>query len=70
MVFFLFEENFFQANFLDKITCVTVTPDNKFIVTTSYDKSVKIIDLTFKKEVHHFQEAQMGNYLSRENSQY
>ncbi len=46
---------------IDKITCVTVTPDNRFIVTTGYDKSVKVIDIIFKKEVYCFEEAQMGD---------
>ncbi len=42
------------------ISSVAVTPDGKFIVSASYDKSIKLFDLTTKKQVHHFKDVHKG----------
>jgi len=37
-----------------------VTPDDRFIVSGSHDKSLKVFDLHTKQEVHHFKNAHQG----------
>ena len=46
-------------NPLGKITSVAVTSDNKFIISASDDKSIKVFDLQTpkEKEVYHFEDA-------------
>jgi len=44
----------------DKIECLAVTPDDKFLVTGSSDKSMKIIDIETQEEIHHFVDAHEG----------
>jgi len=34
-----------------------VTPDNRFIVSGSFDSSIKVFDLQTKQEIYHFQNA-------------
>ena len=36
---------------------MTVTPDNRYVITGSDDKSIKILDLETKQQVHHFENA-------------
>ncbi len=40
---------------LDKINCVTTSPDGRFLVSGSEDASIKIFDLKTRQEVHHFE---------------
>jgi len=42
------------------ISDIAVTPDGKFIVSASYDKSIKLFDLATKKQVHHFKDVHKG----------
>jgi len=48
-------------NLLAGILSVALTPDNKYIVSASYDKSIKVFDLQTKQLVHHFRNAHEGN---------
>jgi len=36
---------------------VAITPNNKFVISASKDKSIKVFDLETKEEVHHFKDA-------------
>jgi len=51
--------------FLDGITSVAVTSDSKYIISGSYDKSIKVFDLQTKQQVHHFENAHEGTEISR-----
>ncbi len=62
---------FFQArkNFLTKleiITAVTTTSDNRFIVSCSFDKSIKIFDFHTREQVHHFQNVHESTFISQQ----
>lgn len=48
---------------LASITSLVVTPDNKYIVSGSEDKSIKMFDLDGKKLAHHFQDVHQGILL-------
>jgi len=37
-----------------------LTSDDKYVITGSADKSIKIIDFETKQEVHHFVDAHQG----------
>ena len=41
-----------------------MSPDSRFIISSSYDKSIKIIDINAKQEVHHFVGAHDGKFKS------
>ena len=41
---------------LGEIISLVVTSDSKYIISGSSDRSIKIFDLTTKKEVHHFRD--------------
>jgi len=45
---------------LESITSVVVTSDNRYIISGSEDKSIKIFDLGTKQLVHHFETAHKG----------
>ncbi len=40
---------------LDVIRTVAVTHDNKYIISCSQDKSIKVFDLHTKQQTHHFE---------------
>jgi len=39
------------------IRAIAITPDNKYIVSVSDDKSIKLLDIENKTEAHHFSNA-------------
>jgi len=43
--------------FLGAITSMAVTSDNRFLISGSEDKSIKVFDLPTKQLVHHFENA-------------
>jgi len=45
---------------LDLITSVTVTYDNRYVISGSWDESIKVFDLQTKQLVHHFENAHKG----------
>jgi len=49
-----------EIHFLGTIASVTVTPDNKYIISGSYDKSIKVFDIQTKQQVHHFENVHKG----------
>jgi len=42
--------------FLEEIVSLAVTSDNRYIVSGSSDKLIKVFDLQTNQEVHHFRE--------------
>jgi len=44
-------------NELGSITSVAVTSDNRYVISGSEDKSIKVFDLQTKQQVHHFENA-------------
>jgi len=44
-------------NHLDGVTSVAVTSDNRYVISGSWDKSIKVFDLQTKQQVHHFENA-------------
>ena len=41
------------TNFLEQITSVVVSSDNRFIVSGSKDKTIKIFNIQTRQEIHH-----------------
>lgn len=39
---------------------MAITPDNKYIISGSQDRCIKIFDLLAKKEIHHFKNVHEG----------
>ena len=39
----------------DPVSCVRITPDEKFIVSTSKDDTIKIWDMKTQKLIHNFE---------------
>jgi WD40 repeat protein len=60
--------NLFKSNhishYLDGVTSLVVTSDNRFVISASYDKSLKIFDLHTKQQVHHFENIHEERILS------
>jgi len=54
----------FQNVHQSSIHSIAVTSDNRFIVSGSKDKSLKIFDLHTKQEVHHFQDIHQSRLTS------
>ena len=50
----------YKSVLLDIITSVTVTSDNKYIISGSHDTFIKMFDLQTKQLVHHFENAHKG----------
>lgn len=46
---------------IDSILSVAVSQDSRFIVSGSFDKSIKIFDMQTTQLLHHFQDAHTGN---------
>lgn len=36
------------------VTAIALTPDNKYMISGSQDQSIKVFDLTTKKQIDHF----------------
>jgi len=51
--------------FLGRVASVAVTSDDKYVVSGSWDKSLKVFDLQTRQQVHHFENAHKGmeNYI-------
>jgi len=45
----------------EAITSIALTPDNKFLITGSGDRSIIIFDFQANKLVHQFQDVHNGN---------
>ncbi len=43
--------------FLDHVRCVVISSGNKYIISGSGDKSIKVFDLANQEEVYHFENA-------------
>ncbi len=58
--------NFFTEKtfIIGEIYCIAGTPDSKFVVSASRDKSIKIFDIATAKEVYHFKEVHNGKCFS------
>ncbi len=44
------------------VTSVQISSDNKYIVSGSDDKSIKIFDFASKQEIHRFKKVHRGKY--------
>ena len=42
---------------------MVITPDDRYIISSSFDKSIKIYDLHGEEETYHFQNAHAGIYI-------
>ncbi len=51
-----------------EITSVAVTPDNKYLISGSRDRSLKIFDFDTKQQVHHLEKANEGKSIHIEVS--
>jgi len=58
----LLENNFreYLNPLLGIITCVTVSPEGRYIVYGCEDKSVRVFDYKIKQQIHHFKDAHKG----------
>jgi len=50
---------------LDSITSVAVTSDQRYVISGSNDKSIKVFDLRTNQQVHHFENAHQGIEIFR-----
>jgi len=64
---FLCRKSFTKSNDKDSINRLTITPDDKYIVSGSRDGSIKVFDFEARREVHHFQEAHESKLLPDSN---
>jgi len=62
-VILFFIRNLFIYSSLDVISSVAISNDDKYIISGSWDHTIKIFDLETKQEVHHFKNAHEGNFL-------
>jgi len=46
--------------FLGVIASMTVTSDDKYVISASFDQSIKVFDLQTKQQVHHFENTHQG----------
>jgi len=42
---------------------MTVTSDDKYVISGSTDRSIKVFDLQTKQQVHHFENAHNGREI-------
>lgn len=47
----------------DVISSVVISKDNKFLVSSSWDKSIKVFDFDTKHEIYHFKDAHDGLFF-------
>jgi len=47
---------------------VAVTSDSKYIISASWDKSIKVFDWSTKQEIHHFENIHKGKFIELEES--
>jgi len=48
---------------LGSITSIAITSDNRYIISGSFDKSIKVFDLQTKKKLHHIEKAHQGENI-------
>lgn len=63
------QSNFFTSSqiwipLIGSITSVAISSDNKFIISGSHDRSIKIFDFHTKEEIHHFQKVHLHKRIS------
>ncbi len=46
------------------VSSLTVSSDNRFIISGSHDKSIKIFEVETKKQIQHFKDVQDSNFSS------
>jgi len=51
---------FLISSNVETINSVVITSDDKFVISASSDKSIKIFDLNTKQQVHNFKDAHQG----------
>lgn len=51
-----------DLSFIGAVSSVVISHHNRFIVSGSYDKSIKVFDLQTKQPYHHFQGVHAGNF--------
>ena len=51
-----------SSSFIDYVLSVAASSDNKFIVSGSKDKSIKVFDLQTKEQLHHFAAAHISTF--------
>ncbi len=49
-----------ESYYLDTVVSMAMTTDNKYIITGSSDRTIKVLDLISKQEIHHFKNAHSG----------
>jgi len=42
------------------VRCVAISADDKYIISGSEDKSIKVFDLEIKQQIYHFADAHQG----------
>lgn len=52
-----------ESYYLDPVHSVVVTSDNKYLISGSSDRSIKVFDLNTKQEIYHFKNAHKGKSL-------
>ena len=52
-----------SCSFIEAVLSVAVSSDNRFIVSGSSDKSIKVFDLQIKQQLHHFADAHQGTII-------
>ena len=52
-----------SSSFIGAVLSVAVSSDNRFIVSGSSDKSIKVFDLQTKQQLHHFADAHQGTII-------
>lgn len=54
------EIDYFSLIFSESITCISVSPDGKQLISGSADESIKILDIPGRQEIYCFKEAHKG----------
>ena len=52
-----------SSSFIGYVRSVAVSSDNRFIVSGSDDKSIKVFDLQTKQQMHHFADAHISTII-------
>ncbi len=59
----LLRQDLFLILCLDAVRSVAVTSNNKFIVSGSADKSIKVYNIETQQLIHHFENVHQGKYI-------
>lgn len=57
-----------ESYYLGAVKSMAITSNDKYIISGSNDKSIKVFDLKAKKEVHHFENCHEGRFVEWEES--